>query len=119
MVKSEFSDGVIICSFDQPGKLNAINSEEAKSEIGRHFDDPGARLILDLKNINFIDSSGFGALLSIMKRARNNNGTLFICNIKPDVMVLFKLLQLHQVFNLGESVEECKKKIEQTSTPGL
>ncbi len=108
MVKSELSDDVIICSFDQSNKLNAVNSEEVKTEIGKHFDTSGTKLILDLGNIEFIDSSGFGVLLSVMKKAKNNSGTLRICCIKPEVMSLFKLLQLHNVFHLCNTTEECR-----------
>jgi anti-sigma B factor antagonist len=109
MIKSEFSDDVIICSFDQINKLNAVNAEEIKTEIGSYFEKPGTKLVLDLSNIGFIDSSGFGILLSVMKKAKNNSGAFCICCIKPDVMSLFKLLQLHNVFQLYDSVEECKK----------
>jgi anti-sigma B factor antagonist len=108
MVKTEISDGFTICSFDQTSKLNAVNSEEVKAEINRHFEKSGTKLILDLGNIDFIDSSGFGVLLSVMKNAKNNSGTFAICCIKPNVMALFKLLQLHNVFHLQDTVEEAK-----------
>lgn len=109
MIKSEFSDDVVICSFDQINKLNAVNAEEIKAELVRYFENPHTKLILDLGNIGFIDSSGFGILLSVMKKAKNNSGSLKICCIKPDVMTLFRLLQLHNVFHLCNSIEECKK----------
>jgi anti-sigma B factor antagonist len=109
MIKSEFSDDVVICSFDQINKLNAVNAEEIKAELGRYFENPHTKLILDLGNISFIDSSGFGILLSVMKKAKNTSGSLAICCIKPEVMTLFRLLQLHNVFNLCNSIEECKK----------
>ncbi len=111
MVKSEVSDGVIICSFDQTTKLNAVNSEEVKEEINRFFNDPGTKLILDLGNINFIDSSGFGVLLSVMKKAGKNSGEFRICCITPNVMELFRLLQLHTIFHLCDTREECMKSL--------
>lgn len=111
MVKSEFSNGIITCSFDQVNKLNAVNSEEVKTEVGRHFDNPGAKVIMNLANIGFIDSSGFGALLSVLRKARGNSGSLCICCVKPDVMSLFKLLQLHNIFKICESEEECRQSL--------
>ena len=107
MLKSETVNGLIVYEFDQRNKLNAVISEDLKKEVVRHFEKPDTRLILDLGNIAFIDSSGFGALLSIMKKARSNSGVFSICNIVPDVMSLFKLLQLHNVFDMYESREEC------------
>ncbi len=112
MVKSEKSDGYTICTFDQTTKLNAVNSEEVKAEINRHFNNPGTKLILDLGNIDFIDSSGFGVLLSVMKNAKNNSGTFVICCIKPNVLALFKLLQLHNIFHLHDNLEEAKQSVD-------
>lgn len=109
MLKTETSGEIIICSFDQISKLNAVNSESVKAGVGRFFDTASTRLILDLENIGFIDSSGFGALLSIFKKARKNEGTFRICKLSPDVMALFKLLQLHTIFEIYENREECLK----------
>jgi anti-sigma B factor antagonist len=109
MLKSETSGEIIICSFDQSNKLNAINAESVKTEAGRFFETAGTRLILDMQNIVFIDSSGFGALLSILKKARKNEGTFRICTLSPEVKALFKLLQLHTIFEIFENREECLK----------
>jgi anti-sigma B factor antagonist len=109
MLKSETSGEIIICSFDQSNKLNAMNSESVKAEAGNFFETAHARLILDMENIVFIDSSGFGALLSILKKARKNDGIFKICSLSPEVKALFKLLQLHTVFEIFENREECLK----------
>ncbi len=107
MINSEISNDVIVCSFEQSNKLNALISENVKYEIGRHYEKAGTKVILDLGNILFVDSSGFGALLSVMKKARSNKGIFKICNIAPDVMALFKLLQLHTIFEIYENRKEC------------
>ncbi len=109
MLKSERSNGVIVCSFELTNKLNSINADTVKKEAGGHFEVPGTRLIMDLGNISFIDSSGFGALLSLMKSARTNSGMLRICNITPGIIKVFRLLQLDRVFEIYDSREECLK----------
>lgn len=106
MLKSETSDDIIVCSFDQNQKLNAINAEQVKKEVGKYYETPGTKLVLDMENIAFIDSSGFGALLSIMKKAKKNEGIFRLCNLTPDVMTLFRLLQLHTIFEIYDSREE-------------
>ncbi len=111
MLKSENLNGVIVYEFDQKDKLNAVISEDLKEEVGRHFEKPGTKLILGLGNIAFIDSSGFGALLSIMKKAKSNSGIFHIYNITPDVMSLFRLLQLHNVFKIYDTREDCVKSL--------
>ncbi|MFO8235244.1 MAG: STAS domain-containing protein [Bacteroidales bacterium] len=107
MLKSETRNGIEILSFENVSKLNILVAQSLKEEIAQYLNNPGKQLILNLKGIEYIDSSGFGALLSILRNAKNNDSTFKICNISSDVMELVKLLQLHNVFEIHDSVEEC------------
>jgi len=109
MLKIEKVDNIEIAKFEDINKFNALITEEVKDELTRLFEKPNTRLILDLDGINYIDSSGFGVFLSVMKTANNNYGFFKICNISPEVMELFKLLQLHNIFDIYEDIEDCRK----------
>lgn len=109
MLKPEISEGVIFYSFSQENKLNAMIAEKVKTELGVHFEEPGTKMAMDLGNITFIDSLGFAALLSVLKKARNNSGLFRICNIRRDVLRVFLLLQLQNVFQIYNTREECLK----------
>ncbi|HUS87337.1 MAG TPA: STAS domain-containing protein [Bacteroidales bacterium] len=88
-------------------KFNALVADDAREVLERLFDAPNARVVIDLSGISYIDSSGFGCFLNTMKTSRNNYGTLKICCIKSDVRALFTSLQLHTIFELHESLEDC------------
>ena len=90
-------------------KFNALITEEAKQQLKALFNTPNTKLVLSLKGIKYVDSSGFGVLLSLMKTASNNFGFLKICDVSDEVMELFKLLQLHNVFDIEPGVEDCLK----------
>ena len=110
IIHSKKEDDVLVASFDKSlKKFNALITDEAKKTLAGFFDKPNTKLILNLKGINYVDSSGFGVFLSIMKRANNNYGYFKICNISPDVMELFKLLQLHNIFDICDNLEACLK----------
>ncbi len=109
MLKTENTDGVVVVSFDHVNRFNALITEPVKDEIKSYFSTPNTKLVLDLSGITFIDSSGFGAFLSIMKTANNNFGYFKICNISEEVMELFKLLQLHNVFEIYNTKEDALK----------
>jgi len=94
-------------SFNSLESLNSSVAEEIKSELGRLFDVPNARIVLDLEGIKYIDSSGFGCFLSTLRVASNNYGKLKICNIEPGVLSLFKTLQLHTIIDLYEDLDSC------------
>ena len=109
MLKTETIEDIIVVRFDNVNRFNALIAEPVKEQLKDYFVKPKTKLILNLENINFIDSTGFGVFLSIMKTANNNYGFFKICNINPEVMELFKLLQLHNVFEIYSTQEDCIK----------
>jgi anti-sigma B factor antagonist len=106
----EKKDDITIVRFkENVKKFNALITEEAKKQLNALYNTPNTKLIFSLNGIKYIDSSGFGVLLSLMKTANNKYGFLKICDISDDVMELFKLLQLHNVFDIEPTVEDCLK----------
>jgi len=109
MLNIENVNDVTIVSFKNVNRFNAIISEEVKEKIKALFVSPNTKLIFDLSGVQFIDSSGFGVFLSIMKTANNSYGYFKISNINEEVMELFKLLQLHNVFEIYNKKEDALK----------
>ena len=107
MLKTEKINNIIVVRFDNIDRFNALITEPVKEDLKSFFNSPGTRMILNLQGIRYIDSSGFGVFLSILKTAANSQGQFKLCNISPEVMELFKLLQLHNVFKLYPSLDEC------------
>ncbi len=88
-------------------KTGAAIAEEVKAQLLEYFIKPNVNLAFNLKGISFIDSSGFGVFLSALKAASNNYGQFKICNVNREVLELFKLLQLHHVFEIYDEQEAC------------
>ena len=107
MLKTVTIQDIIVVRFDNVNRFNALIAEPVKEQLKEYFNKPKTKLILNLENIDFVDSTGFGVFLSIMKTANNNYGFFKICNINSEVMELFKLLQLHNVFEIYSSLEDC------------
>lgn len=106
MIVVEKKDKIDIISFTI-NKINALVSEEIREKITRVTENSNARIVIDLKGIEYIDSSGFGCLLSVMKAARNNYGIMKFTNPEPRVMELIKTLHLHTVFQIFDSMDSC------------
>ena len=64
-----------------------------------------SKVIIDLKGVEYIDSSGFGCFLAAMRTARNNYGVLKFANPEPRIMELFQMLHLHTVFQISDDLE--------------
>jgi anti-sigma B factor antagonist len=112
MLKTENINNILVVSFQDVNRFNVLITDSVKEEVKSLFNTPNTKLILDLTGINFIDSSGFGVFLSIMKTANNNYGFFKICNINDEVMELFKLLQLHNVFEIYKTLDDALKSFE-------
>lgn len=107
MLETRNIDEIIVVKLKDTNRLNALITEPVKEGLLEFFNKPNANLIFDLQGIKFIDSSGFGVFLSAMKAANNNYGQFKICNVDEEVMELFKLLQLHHVFEIYDKLDPC------------
>jgi len=62
--------------------------------------------IIDMANVEFIDSSGLSALVVGLKIAREHGCHLVICNLNPTVKLTFEITQLDRVFEIFNNLDE-------------
>lgn len=111
MLKTEKIGNVVVVSFNQENKINVTVSQKIKVEVTKLIN-PHSKLVINLEGINYIDSTGFGMLLSILRTCKNNQSLLKLCNISPEVMELVRLLQLQTVFDIRNSLDESIKSFD-------
>ena len=92
-------------------RINALNTDEIRDEINNMFINGNSKVIIDLKGVEYIDSTGFGCFLSVMKTARNNYGIIKFANPEPPVMKLFQTLNLHTVFEIYDDLDDCVRSL--------
>lgn len=79
------------------GRITAATSPQLQSMIRGLI--PGSkRVVLDLKGVNYIDSSGIGALVSVHMAAGKAQSALELTNLQPRIRDLFELTRLMTVF---------------------
>jgi anti-anti-sigma factor len=108
MIVIEKKDKIDIISFSV-SKINALITEEIRVTLNKIFDNSNTKMIIDLKGVEYIDSSGFGCFLSVMKTARSNYGYLKFANPEPGVMELLQALHLHTIFQIYDDIDRCIK----------
>lgn len=108
MINIEKKDKIDVITFSV-NKINALITDEIRDGINKVFDNSNSKVIIDLKGIEYIDSSGFGCFLSVMKTARSNYGVLKFANPEPKVMELFQTLHLHTIFQIYDDMDKCMK----------
>jgi len=102
----EHGDIVIIDVKEE--RMDAHNSGTFKEQMLALFDEGRCRLIINLSNVRFVDSSGLGALVSGFKNASARDGNLKLCGLQPQVRSMFELTRLHRVFEIFTTVEEAQ-----------
>jgi anti-sigma B factor antagonist len=106
MINIEKKDKIDIISFSV-NKINALIIDEISEGIMKVFDNTNSKVIINLKGVEYVDSSGFGCFLAVMKAARNNYGVLKFANPEPRVSELFEMLHLQSVFQIYSDIETC------------
>jgi anti-sigma B factor antagonist len=104
-IKTELTEGVTLL-YIREDRLDANNSEELKSELRRLIEGGSKDLIIDLKEVLFIDSSGLGVLVSGYKNASTRHGSLKLSSLQSQVKSMFELTRLHRVFDIFVTVDD-------------
>lgn len=110
MINIERRDKIDIITFSV-NKINALITDEIRQEINKVFENGNTKVIIDLKGVQYIDSSGFGCLLSCLKTAKNNYCTLKFTNPESQVMEVLKTLNLHTVFEIYDDIDVCIRSL--------
>jgi anti-sigma B factor antagonist len=106
MVNFEKRNSVDIVTFSVE-KINALVADEIRELIIKLFENTHTKVIIDLKGVNYIDSSGFGCFLSLYRAARDSYGVIKFASPEPNIRSLFETLNLHTIFEIFPDVESC------------
>lgn len=80
--------------------IDASNANELKTRIKEVQMPSIENAKIDLSSVEFIDSSGVGALLAIHKFLEPNGARVVLMNPSPAVLSVLELLRLHRVFQI-------------------
>lgn len=85
----------------QPGGiLDSTRTQELRDQIDLVIEQDVKVILVDLKEVSFMDSSGLGALVTSLKAVRAAGGKLCICSVNEQVRILFELTSMDRVFEI-------------------
>lgn len=87
------------------GRLNMASAKGLKEVLDRMVAEGTSRIVVDLAETTFLDSSGLGALIAGLKSARQAGGDLRVARPTEAVTTVFKLTNLDRVLRPRDSVE--------------
>ena len=91
-------------------RVDARNAPDLKEKIAGFVSKGHEWIVLDLKDVEFVDSSGLGAIVSGLKLL-GHKGDLVISGARDNVVALFKLTRMDKVFRLFPSAAEARQAL--------
>ena len=101
---------VAVCAVPME-ELDASNAPEFKRDIASVLD-ANTKLVLDLSQLRFVDSSGLGAFISCLRKLNAKGGDLKLSGMSMQVRGVFELVRMHRVFDILPTKEDAVRAFE-------
>lgn len=88
------------------GRLDMASAPAFRERVKQLVESGSHRLIVDLGEVSFVDSSGLGAVIGGLKVARQAGGDLRIARANEQVKLVLELTSLNRLLQPYESLEE-------------
>ena len=85
------------------GSVDIYSSPELRGELKVALEKKAPRIVVDLQEVTFVDSSGLATLIEALQRVGGYDGKLFLCNLSKSVMGVFQLANLDNIFQIKET----------------
>jgi anti-sigma B factor antagonist len=83
-------------------RLDAVIAASFREALVERIDQGQRNIVLDMADVNFMDSSGLGAVVFILKHL-GHKGRLHMCGVTPGVMAVLKLTRMDRVLKTFET----------------
>ncbi len=95
------------------GRLDASTVTDAKAQLQKLIADGNSNLVFNLKDLDFIDSSGLGVLVGCLRRCVALGGDLCLAEVPERIRSVLELTRLTRVFELAASESEAARCLNQ------
>jgi anti-sigma B factor antagonist len=80
------------------GRFDAHEVPDVRKALGDVTEQGKNKIVVNLAEVNFVDSSGLASLVQGMKHCRSAGGDLYLCELRQPVRVIFELTRLDRAF---------------------
>ncbi len=101
-LSTENIDGVTVVQFVDTKIVTEENIQEVGDQLYQLVDVEGKRqILLNFGNVQYLSSAALGKLINLKKKVGAAKGKLKLCCIHPDLLEVFKITRLDQVFEIS------------------
>ncbi|MEM9806204.1 MAG: STAS domain-containing protein [Cyanobacteria bacterium P01_D01_bin.56] len=92
------------------GILDGNSANDLARDVVAHAQADATIVLLDLSEVEFINSSGIGALVSALKATKQLGAELYICSPSFQVRDIFRITKMNKLFKIFLTREEFEKE---------
>jgi anti-sigma B factor antagonist len=87
------------------GKITFESCAVLQNRLDSVLDEGARQIVIDFKEVPFIDSSGVGEVLRLFKRMKDVNGEVLLANPNPKLRDLFSMYRFNQFMKILEHTD--------------
>lgn len=97
-VRVEAKNNLTICHVD--GEININSSPDIKKAFDKLISKKTPKIVINLSQVTYVDSSGLATLVEILKNMRAYGGRLRLTNLSSKIKSLFEITKLEKLFEI-------------------
>ncbi len=101
------------------GYIDTTTSAELEHSLDALLKSGTFNIIIDLGNVDYISSAGWGIFISEIKGIREKGGDLKLVRMIPDVYEVFELLEFHYILKAFDTIEEAVADFDRGAISGV
>lgn len=85
---------------DINGELDVTGADKVKTHLNSLIEEQPVDIKMDFTNLEYIDSTGLGALIGVLKRLKVNDKDIYVLNARKNVKKIFSITGLDKIFKV-------------------
>jgi anti-sigma B factor antagonist len=93
------------------GELDFHSSPELRTKLGELTGKQASKILIDLKKVDYMDSSGIATFVEAFQKTKRYNGRLILADLTPTVRGVFEIAKLESIFEIANNVAEALDRL--------
>jgi anti-sigma B factor antagonist len=91
---------------DVAGEIDLYTAPAFRDILRQAFDDGHRRILVNMSQVRYVDSSGFGTLLGATKRLRPSGGSISLVGCNPSIQKMLRVTRLNTLFGVFDAEDD-------------